>query len=151
MPPNVHCSLFPISHFCVYSALRQTAWKLQVICGSLAYWTTALLSETFFVWFRVALEIQLESYSLRHASVVLWYTTLYAYTASLYIHCYLVRNYAWQQNSRTLWLGLGRRVSLPFEPTWTKTFEPTWTKTFEPTWTKTFEDSNLCANWTSAM
>ena len=32
------------------------------------------------MWFRVALEIQLESYSPRHASVILFYTTLYAYT-----------------------------------------------------------------------
>ena len=32
---------------------------------------TAVLSETFFVWFRVALEIRLESYDPRHALVVL--------------------------------------------------------------------------------
>ena len=31
-------------------------------------------------------------------------TTLCAYTASLYIYHYLVYNYAWQQNSHTLWL-----------------------------------------------
>ena len=65
---------------------------------------TANLSEKIFVWFTVTLEIQLESYGLRLASVVFWYTTLYAYTSSLYIHRYLVRNYAWQQKSRTLWL-----------------------------------------------
>ena len=32
------------------------------------------------------------------------YTTLCAYTASLYIHHYLLHNYAWQQNQHTLWL-----------------------------------------------
>ena len=31
-------------------------------------------------------------------------TTLFADTASPCIHCYLVCNYAWQQNSCTLWL-----------------------------------------------
>ena len=30
--------------------------------------------------------------------------TLCAYTANQYTHCYLVSNYAWQQNSRALWL-----------------------------------------------
>ena len=74
---------FSISNFCVYSVLRHITWKLQVICGSLAYWTTAMLSETLFVWLRVALEIQLESYGPRHTSVILWYMTLYAYTQSI--------------------------------------------------------------------
>ena len=103
MPPNVHCSLFLISLFCVYSVLRHITWKLQVMCGSLAYWTTAILSHTFFAWFRVALEMPLEIYGQRHASVVLWYDTC-AHTASLYIHRYLVRSYIWQLNSPTLWL-----------------------------------------------
>ena len=47
--------------------------KLQILCGCSSYRTTAILSETFFVWFRVALEIQLESYGLRHSSVIIWY------------------------------------------------------------------------------
>ena len=102
--PNTHRSLFPISHCRVYSAIRHITWKLQVVCASFKYWTTAIVSEKFFVWFRVALEIKLDSYHPRYASVILWYTALYVYTASLYIHRYLVRNYAWQQNSRTWWL-----------------------------------------------
>ena len=75
-PPKTHCSLFPISHFCMYNAIRHITWKLQVI-------STTILSEKFFVCFRLALEIQLESYGSKHEAVVLWYMTLYAYTASL--------------------------------------------------------------------
>ena len=89
--------------FCVYNVLRHKTWKLQVICWHSAYQTTSLLLETFFVLFRFALQIQLESYGPRHTSVVLWYTTLCAYTASLRIHCYLICNSASQQNSRPLW------------------------------------------------
>ena len=57
-----------------YSVFRHKTQKLKVICGRSAYWTTAMLSETFFVWFRVAREIRLGNYSPRHASVVLWYS-----------------------------------------------------------------------------
>ena len=79
--PDTHHSLFPISYFCIYSVLRHITWKLQVICGHSAYLTTPILLETFFVWFRVALEIQLESYGPRRVSVVLWYDILCAYIA----------------------------------------------------------------------
>ena len=58
MAPNAHCSLFPISHLCVFTCIT---WKLQVICECSAYQMTALLSETFFMWFRAAWEIWLES------------------------------------------------------------------------------------------
>ena len=84
MSPKTHRSLFPMSHFCVYSVLRHITWKLQVICGRSAYRTTAILSETFFVWFRVALEIWLESYGLRHASAVLWYSIVCIYCNPIY-------------------------------------------------------------------
>ena len=113
MLPNMHHSLFLISHFHKYSALRHITWKLQVIhvCRSLAYWTTAILPETFFVWFRVTLEIKLESYmyGLRHASVVLiWHCVhilqVCTHVYTVHVHCYSVHNYACQQNSRTLWL-----------------------------------------------
>ena len=70
----------------INTGLRHIRWKLQVIYGRSAYRTTAILSETFFVWFRVALEIRLGSYGPRHASVSLWYNILCAYTASPYIH-----------------------------------------------------------------
>ena len=59
--------------FCVFSALRHITWKLQAICGSIAYCITSILSETFIVWFRVIPEIQLESYDPRQALVVLRY------------------------------------------------------------------------------
>ena len=59
---NVYHSLIPISHFWIYSVLRHKTWKFEVICGHSAHWTTPILSETFFVVFRFALEIQLESY-----------------------------------------------------------------------------------------
>ena len=69
-PSNTHRGLFPLSYFCVYGALRHIT-KLQVMCRSLAYWTTAISSETLFVWFRVALKIQLENYDPRYRSVIL--------------------------------------------------------------------------------
>ena len=37
------------------------------------YQMTALVSETIFMWFKVAWEIRLESYGPRHPLVVLWY------------------------------------------------------------------------------
>ena len=72
MVPNTHHSFFPISHLCVLTCIT---WKLQVIYGHSAYRMTALLLETFLVWFRVAWEIRLESYMYRprHASGILWY------------------------------------------------------------------------------
>ena len=72
--------------FRIYSVLRHITWKLQVVCGHSAYWMTAILSDTFYVWFRVALGIRLESYiySPRHASVVLWYDIVCVYCKSIY-------------------------------------------------------------------
>ena len=78
-PPNKHPSLFSISHSCVYSVLRHITWKLQAIRGSSAYQTTTVLSQKFFVWFTVALEIQLGSYNSRHASVFIWYNIVCVY------------------------------------------------------------------------
>ena len=62
------------------------------------------LSETFLLWFRVAWEIWLEGYSLRHTSWSFSDTILCAYCKPIYIHHYLVCNYAWQQNSHSLWV-----------------------------------------------
>ena len=45
--------------------------------------------------------IRLKSYGLRHASVILWYTSVYVHCKPAHIHRYLVRNYAKQQNSCT--------------------------------------------------
>ena len=70
MIPNMHHSLCPINHLCIVTCIM---WKLEVICGRSAYRTTAILSETFFVRFRFAWEIWLESYGLTHASDILWY------------------------------------------------------------------------------
>ena len=63
MAPNMHCSLFPICHLCV---LTRITWKLPVIYGRSSCQTTALLSNTFLVWNRVAWEIWLKSYNPRH-------------------------------------------------------------------------------------
>ena len=65
MSSSMYCSLFLIHHLCI---LRCITWKLQVVHGHSTYWMTALLLETFLVWFRVAWEIQLESCGPRHAS-----------------------------------------------------------------------------------
>ena len=64
----------------IYSVLRHITWKPQVICARSAYRTTAVISQTLFVWFTVALEIRLGSYGSRHASVVLWYNIAWART-----------------------------------------------------------------------
>ena len=70
---NTYHSLFLISHLCVFTCIT---WKLQVIHRRSVYWITALLLETFSVWFRVAWEIRLESYGPRHALAILWYLGL---------------------------------------------------------------------------
>ena len=54
--------------------------KFQVICEYAGYQTTAILSQTFFVWFTVALE----SYSTRHVSVVLCYNFVCIYCKATY-------------------------------------------------------------------
>ena len=74
--PNMHHSPFSISNLYI---LTRITWKLQVIYEHSAYWTTPLLLKTFLVCIRVAWRIQLESYSTRHASVVLWYNILWVY------------------------------------------------------------------------
>ena len=57
------------------------------------------------VWLRVAWEIRLESYwpKTRIGRSLIQHCVC-IYTASLCMHCYLVRNYAWQQKLYTLWL-----------------------------------------------
>ena len=69
-------SFFPISSLRVLTSIT---WKLQVIYGRSAHRTTALLSETFLVWLRVAWEIQLETNVRRHESVVFWYNIVCLY------------------------------------------------------------------------
>ena len=44
-----------------------------------------MLSETLFVWFRIALEIQLDSYGPRHVSVILSYDIVCIHCWSIYI------------------------------------------------------------------
>ena len=91
-----------ISHFCVNSVLRHITWKLQVICGSLAYRATAIVSEAFFCGLELYWRLNWRTTAwdtiglspIRHCLRIL----------RLYIHRYFVRNYAWQQNSLILWL-----------------------------------------------
>ena len=74
---NMHCSLYLlITYLCVHTCIT---WKLQVIYQCPAYWMSALLLESFLVWFRVVWEIWLESYSHRHVSVVLRYNIVCVY------------------------------------------------------------------------
>ena len=81
MAPNTPCSLFPISHLCVhyaqmaYTHIFKTTGRIWMFC----IWTTAILSESFLVWFRVAWNIRLESYDPKHASVALWYNIVCVY------------------------------------------------------------------------
>ena len=81
----------PLSH--IQCILIHKTRKLQVICGHSAYWMTLILSETIFVLFRFVLEIQLEIYGPRHASVTLWYDIVCVYCKPPYIHRYLMWNY----------------------------------------------------------
>ena len=93
----------PFVHIQLY--WRHITWKLQVIHGRSAYRKTAILLDAFFVWFRLAWGIWLESYGPRHALFVLWYNTVCIYCkhvrTSLFrtlLHIHLTTN------SRTLWL-----------------------------------------------
>ena len=96
MVPNMCCSLFLMCHLYVLTCIT---WKLQVIYGHSTHRTTAVLSNTFLVWFRVAWEVQLES------SVPIADThyspspdkTLCAYCKP-YIHRYMVHNYCRSRN-----------------------------------------------------
>ena len=61
----------PIRH-CVLTYVHNL--KSTVVYEPSTYWTIALLSETFIVWFRIAWEIWLESYGPKTClTVVLWY------------------------------------------------------------------------------
>ena len=100
MPLNMHRSVFPISYLCLITCI---IWKLQVVYVCSTYQKTALLSETFLVWFRVSWEIRLESYGSRHASVILWYNIVCLYCKPVHALLFLC-NYTWKQNSCTLWL-----------------------------------------------
>ena len=77
-------SLFDKLFLCIQCILRHITWQLQVMCGRSEYQMTAMLYETSFEWFRVALVIQLESYGLRHTSVVLWYDNVCVYRKPVY-------------------------------------------------------------------
>ena len=76
LAPKMHHSLFPISHLCILTCIT---WKLPVIYECCAYQMTALLMETFVVWFRVVWGIWLYSYGPRHASVILSYKLCNSY------------------------------------------------------------------------
>ena len=85
--------------FCILTCVT---WRLQVVYEHSAYQTTALVLSTFPCvvyscmrphWRATAPDMH-RSFSG---------TTLCGYTANAYIHCYLVCNYARQQNSRTSW------------------------------------------------
>ena len=60
---------FPLSHVCVLICTHNLKTTGYIWTFSISI--NALLSDTFFVWFRVAKEIQLKSYGSRHASVII--------------------------------------------------------------------------------
>ena len=104
MVPNMQHNFFKIHHLCVHSHACIT-WKLQVVYKYSACQTTALLLKIFLVWFRVAWEIPFESYMYAPRQVSWTFSDPHkcVYTASPYTHRYLICNYAWQQNSHSLW------------------------------------------------
>ena len=71
-----------ISHLYVLTCIT---WKLQVVYGRSTYQMTSLLSATFLVWFRVAKQIQLETYGFGHTLVILWYKLVCTYCKPVYI------------------------------------------------------------------
>ena len=103
MAPNVHCSLFPISSSCIYMYLHVQLEKYR------SYMDIQHIKRLLYYQrhFLCVLELHERSHSRATAPdthLSFSDTTLCAYTVSLYIHRYFVRNYVWQQNSRTLWL-----------------------------------------------
>ena len=70
----------PFVHTCI----------LQVIYERSAYGMPAIWSDTFFEWFRFEWDIPLESYSPKHASVVLWYNIVCIQQAHWYIAIWCV-------------------------------------------------------------
>ena len=80
----MHHSLFSVSHLCVF---RRITWNYRSYsvdrCGP--YLTTALQSMTLLVWFRIAMEIRLESYGPRLMSIVLWCNLVFVLLACTYI------------------------------------------------------------------
>ena len=85
--------------FYAHSVLRRMTWKLQISREFVAYRATAILSETFFVRFKVALGIRLQG-ELRPETRIgrfLIPHCLRVDTASPSINRYLVRNDAWKK------------------------------------------------------
>ena len=95
MPPNMHRSVLLISHLCMCTWNLRSYVDIQHIEWLLYYQRHSLCGLEFHErsdWRATAPDThQLFSY-----------TTLCVYIASSYIHCHLVCNYAWQQNSCTL-------------------------------------------------
>ena len=83
----------------LYMYFRHITGKLQVICERSASWTTAILLDTFFVWFRVAWEIRLESYGLRHAAFIP--SSVQHCVRILQSHTYIAISYATTPENKT--------------------------------------------------
>ena len=89
--------------------LPRITWKLQIVhvYGCSAYGTTASLSKTFLVWFRVVWDDQTgELWFQTHITVVLWYNILY-----IVLHIWCTTMHACQQNSN-------RAVAKPIQVVW---------------------------------
>ena len=95
-------------HLCIHvHVLRHIIWKLQVIYGRSVYQVIVILSEAFFVWFRFAWEIWLESYGSTQASVILWCNIVWVYCKPAHKSLHGVQLHVclcMKQNSHTLWL-----------------------------------------------
>ena len=84
---------------------RMLTFSISNDCSNIG--DTALILGMSIFCVRAGCKIWMARYSSEHASQSLSDKslsdkTLYKYTVILYIHCYLVRNYTWQHNSRTL-------------------------------------------------
>ena len=95
MAPNMHHSAFLISHLCILKY------------GRSVYRTTALLSETFFVWFHLTGELSLQTYISRslkqhcvhklqaHTYITTWCATMQENKTNV-VEMYECRNSAYE-------------------------------------------------------
>ena len=87
---NVSQSLLVKPLVCTYTHNLKTSGHR--VYGWSAYPTTAILSKMLFMWFRVALEIQLESYNPRCASAFLWYNIVGIYCKTVHASLFGVQS-----------------------------------------------------------
>ena len=90
---------------CHLNTLTRICVTKQVIYGHCKYRMTPLLSEASLCGLELCSWSDWRVTAPKCIAIVLWgnIVCIYILQAYIYIHCYLVRNYSWQQNSHSLW------------------------------------------------